>query len=478
MQLPITGPTYEHPSQDVNYQRCINYYPSLAGPIADPQLALMPTPGLKLLVDGSGDQVRALIDFDDDHVYAVVDDKFYKVDINYDAVSATVTQLGTIDSTSGDLDWAKNASQIMLVDPTTSKAYIHTVSTETLTEVTDADFVGGDTVVFLDGYFIFNVPNSGLVYSTASNDGTSVDALDVITAEAYPDNVVGLAVDKRELWIFCEDSVEIWYDAANPNAFPLSRREGALVDQGCAAAKSILNFDNTLVWLDDRGFVVQAQNYSPVVISTPAIASAIQSYKRIDDARAYQHTENGHLFYVITFPTARKTWAYEATTQQWHERAYLNASGDMVEHLAHNHIKHKRWNVVGAHNTGKIYRMSSEYKDDAGEAIRRIRTTQHNRLEYNQYGIACLELHMETGKGAVTGTGSDPQMFLRYSNDGGYTWSNSLPRSMGPLGTYDTRIRWNRLGTGREWLFEFTTEEPVAHSIIDASIDVEGGSGA
>jgi len=61
---------------------------------------------------------------------------------------------------------------------------------------------------------------------------------------------------------------------------------------------------------------------------------------------------------------------------------------------------------------------------------------------------------------------------VRYSHDGGHTWSNELNRSIGQIGGYNINPIWNRLGTGREWVFEFSITTPVRWSIIDATVDV------
>ncbi len=68
--------------------------------------------------------------------------------------------------------------------------------------------------------------------------------------------------------------------------------------------------------------------------------------------------------------------------------------------------------------------------------------------------------------------GNDPYISMRYSNDGGHTWSNELVRSMGQIGEYNKSITWNRLGVAREWMFEFLISDPVAFSIIEGFLTV------
>ena len=472
MQIPITGQAYVHPSQDVNNQRCLNLFPTTAGDLGRGQAVLLPTPGLTTLVDSGGDEVRGLIVFDDS-LYTVIDNTFYLAELDKDAVSITLTSKGELASFEGHVQMERNATQIMIVDEE-NNGYVYTPSSDSFVEITDGDFTGAGSLVYMDSYFVFNNPGTDDVYTTAVGDGTSIDPLDVVSAEAAPDRVIGLAVDKRELWVFGEKSIEVYYNSANATGFPFSRRDGAHLDIGCSARKSIVNTENTLFWLDSRGYVIQSQGYDLSIVSTEAIHAEIASYDEVSDAFAFSYQDRGHTMYVISFPTPKKTWVYDATIQSWHERAYYNDDNEFEHHLANCIAEFKRWHIVGDRRSGKIYRMSHDYRDDAGVDIHRIRTSSFLNSEFQELTIDELELHIEAGKGTVTGTGSDPMIQLRYSNDGGYTWSHSMVRSMGKLGEYDTRVRWNRLGLATEWLFEFRIVEPVDFSLIDASVMIGG----
>ena len=475
INIPLTliGGSSEHPSQDYDYQRCVNWFPSMATRDGRGGAgALLPTPGLLELVDLSGDEVRAVMAAND-KIYAIVDNTVYKLEFNTARTSMTSSSVGTINTSEGDISWDYNPTQIMIVDGS-EDGYIITTATDTLTTISDSDFTGGTQVVFLDSYFFYNTPDASTLYATNINDGSSVDALDVTTAEARPDKTVGLAVDKRELWVFGEQSVEIWYNAANPTGFPLSRREGAFVDQGCAAAGSIANFDNTIVWLDDRGLVVGAVGYQLKVLSDETVSAAIQSYDTISDAKAFVQNDRGHLFYILTFPTAEKTWVLDGMTGLWHERAYWDGS-EFKQHLMNCSAQENNDYIVGARNSGKVFKVDKDTYKDGSELIHRLRTSPHFHLNFDQVGIDELELHVEAGTALASGTGSDPEIMMRYSNDGGYTWSSELARSIGTQGQYDKRVRWNRLGTGREWIFEFRMSSPIDMSIVDANMRISPG---
>ena len=82
---------------------------------------------------------------------------------------------------------------------------------------------------------------------------------------------------------------------------------------------------------------------------------------------------------------------------------------------------------------------------------------------------------MESGVGAVTGTGNDPQAMLQFSDDGGKTWSSETwaKTNIGAIGEYLTRVQWNRLGMFRQRQFKLTISDPVKVVILGAYAEIE-----
>lgn len=89
-----------------------------------------------------------------------------------------------------------------------------------------------------------------------------------------------------------------------------------------------------------------------------------------------------------------------------------------------------------------------------------------------------FELDIESGVGLPVGQGEDPVWMLDWSKDGGRTFSEVQPfRSMGRIGEYLTRLRWLRLGQGRQWIFRLQSTDPVRRVIIGTYLDVTEGMG-
>ena len=93
----------------------------------------------------------------------------------------------------------------------------------------------------------------------------------------------------------------------------------------------------------------------------------------------------------------------------------------------------------------------------------------------NNVSMVSFELDMESGIGLPYGQGSDPQAMLSWSDDGGKTWSNEHWASIGKIGEYLTRVKWNRLGMFRQRQIKVVISDPVPVVFISAFAEVKGG---
>jgi hypothetical protein len=160
----------------------------------------------------------------------------------------------------------------------------------------------------------------------------------------------------------------------------------------------------------------------------------------------------------------------------WHERGLWDSGlGDYRQHRGLCHCYVWRKHLIGDRETGVIHEQSLDTRTDGGEPLRWERTSPHLSSEGKRLFFSRLELCMETGVGLTTGQGSDPQASLRFSDDGGRTWSNERTVAMGKLGEYRKRVQWARLGSARDRVFRVSGSDPVKTSIVDAFLDVEVG---
>jgi hypothetical protein len=107
--------------------------------------------------------------------------------------------------------------------------------------------------------------------------------------------------------------------------------------------------------------------------------------------------------------------------------------------------------------------------------VRRQRRAQYVAQDNHWLFHGRFELLFEAGVGLNTGQGVDPQLQLRWSDNGGHTWSDEHWTSAGAMGQYRRRACWRRLGRSRKRIYEVTLTDPVKAVWLGAWLDVQGG---
>lgn len=507
MKTPILGSTYVARSVNAADARMVNLFPEVIPEGGKEPAFLQRAPGMRLLAAIGSGPIRGLWAFGG-YMYVVSGNKLYKVDSSY-----TATLLGTVGGGTVPVSMSDNGTQLFVA--CNGPSYIYNATTDVFAQITDADFPGAVTVGYLDGYFVFNEPDSQKIWITSLLDGTSVDPLDFASAEGSPDGVVGLIIDHREVWVFGTNSVEVWYDAGTAD-FPLQRIQGAFNEIGCVAPYSIAKADNGVFWLGQdargQGIVYRANGYTGQRISTHAVEWRMQQYGDMSDAVAYTYQQDGHTFYVLIFPQANTTWVYDMATQAWHERAGF-AGGEFTRHRSNCQVFFNNEVIVGDYKNANIYAFDLEKYSDNGSIQKWLRTwrampTGQNNLK--RTAQHSLQFDCETGVGLTgnsvaeaiyltteggdtltteagellvaeqttdTVQGSDPQVMLRWSDDGGHTWSNEHWVSIGKIGQYHRRAIWRRLGMTqkiRDRVYEVSMTDPVKVAITGAELILSG----
>lgn len=480
MKIPFVGPSYVYPTINFDYQRSINTYPakSEVGTSKD-NFILCPTPGRDLFLTLPTDPCRGMI-ITPTKAFVVSYNTLYEIFID-----GTYSSIGTLTTSyNGSVSMAYNGTEICIVDGTPTGGYIYNVDTEVFTQITDPGFEGGTTVTFNSGYFMINRPDTGIYQISGLYDGLSWDATEFANAEGSPDNLVALVTVHQQTFLIGGSSIEIVQDTGAAQ-FPFERIQGVFIEYGAVAAFSVEQVANTIFWLgnDKSGsnVVWMAEGYQPRRISTEAIEAYIGRYsENIENTVAYSYQENGHYFYILNLPNAPTSIVYDITLQQWHERAVWNSnSGEYTRDKPNYHIFAFGKHLVADFENGNVYEQSLSFTTDNGDLIRRQRIlpyfTEQNDLYYIYFKT--FKLDMRTGVGTTSGDieNTDPMALLRWSNDGGYTWSDEIETPIGAVGQYNTRVMWRRLGRARFRIFEVTIMADIPVWMISAYIEAEVG---
>ena len=453
----------------------MNLYPDvIQTPGEKAQAVLMNVPGLETWQDLGVGPVRDLFQ-QDGRAFAIAGTTFYEL-----FSDASNLNRGTVvvDNEPGSI-CSNGRGGLQLLIATGRKGYTFNLATNTFAQIADVDFpANARAVAYLDGFGLV-ITTGGQFFISALNNFTSWAAADVASRSRGSDLWEMLVVQPPLVWLFGNLTTEIWYNNGNAT-FPFGPVQGVFVDEGIAVPYSVASIGGTLIWLSANRAghrqVVAAPNYTPTVLSTPAVAKAIQGYGTISDAVGFSYEEAGHLFYVLTFPTAKATWVYDITTKQWHERGAWNANDGTYEaHPGRCHCLAFGHHLLGSRTDGKIYRQSLSLHSFAGATRRWLRRPPHVADELVELFHNELTLDMEVGVGLTSGQGQMPQVQLRWSDDGGRTYGNEHSETSGPQGAYKTRVVWDRLGAARDRVYEFSGSDPVSTVLIDAHLDIRKG---
>ena len=455
MRLPIGTGLGEGRSVELTAERLINLFAEKAPQSSKSPVVLHGTPGFAEFGNLGSESIRGMLKtLNNSVLYVVCGSVLYQIENN-----GASTSIGTILG-GGRVGMAYNGTQLCITAG--SKGYIYTTDGG-LSQITDPDYPGADTVTFIDGFFVFNnrnISQNGQFFVSALNDGTSFNALDFASAERYDDKIVRVFADHSQLLLFGEESIEVWFNSGAAD-FAFAKAQGSVIEQGLGARWSIEKIDESVVWLDQAGIVRRMNGLTPARISTHAVENAIAK-SDWQNATSFSYTDEGHEFYVLTCPASTTaqtgiTVVYDAASQIWHERKSYGQDTLRYGFYANLNGKH----IVGSTNTGLLSEMSLERYDDGGIPIIAEMQCPPIQADGNRFIVDSLELDVESG---VLSSESPKVMLDVLSNrksDAQQQW-----RDLGDQGEVNHRVIWRRLGQHRTFTASFKISSPVKRAVM------------
>lgn len=466
MKLPLITGAYEARSLIASAQRCVNCYPEANPSDSEFSTTHYPRSGLVKLSTAPVAGFRALYPATDGTLFAVVASSVFTIDPD----DWSFTLLGSITTTAGPVSMIDNSLTLVIVDGS-SNGYQIDLETKAFSVISDSAFYGSRRVEVLDDFLIFNQPNTRQFYVSGAL-ALTFDPLDIASKNGAPDKLVAAAVSNRRIWVFGEETTEVWYNSGAAD-FAFQRDPGVFIPHGCASASSIASSDTSIYWLSPKGIVFRSSDMSALRISTHAMENEIRQYAALSDAAAYTIEENGHFFYVLTFPGADKTWTFDLATGQWHERMFLDNEGQEHRDRIACAVQFEGKNIGGDWETGDLYEMSPDAFDDAGAPMLCIRSFP--ALSNEKKNIFLTRFFADMQVGEIPVTQDEPVARLRWSDTRGRTWGNAISRGMGAHGRFQELVQFNRLGRSRERVFELAWSANVRTALNGAYIVAEGG---
>ena len=313
---------------------------------------------------------------------------------------------------------------------------------------------------YLDTYTVVAGTN-GEIYTSNPNDPTSWNALNYITAEAEPDQLLGIAKHLNYIVTFGQWAIDFFYDAGNYPGSPLSTAPSYHIEMGCVNGDSICSFDNTVTWIGrskNTGPAVYALVGSGIQKISTVYIDRIISNSNMLSIRSLTTTVCGHTFYILTLHDINVTIVYDLSEQTWTQwTMYTKQNAQSVTGLYAEQYFRPSY-TAGSGTTiymldddnGTLYTLSQDYYSDSGASIyyRVVTDLVDNgttkRKFYNRVEIV--------------GDKVGATMNIRHTDDDYSTWSNyrtvdlNKPRS---------QIYQTGAARRRAWEFLCTSNQPL-----------------
>lgn len=418
-----------------------------------------------------------------DVLYVVSGSGFYRVSVN--PVGSVQAELkGTVSGFSGPCRLASiGTDQPEVMALTNTRGFIYKNSDDSFAEVTDLDFDPDFSVTALNQRFWFNKPDSNEFFGSDVLDGFSYDPLFFASAENKPDLLQYVVSLNTELYLMGSSTIERWQDTGASEGFPLRRITGGTINRGLGARASVATWENDIFFLADDFTVRRLGGSGYSKISDLAFEEQIREYAFPDRAEGFV-VDNPHFkVYYISFPGEGVTWGYDLTNNQWHKRSSKATERWRMSEAALIFDKVILGDVVN----GNLYVLDENEYTEAGEPETITWTTPSISDQTAPFTVPKLEIFAEVGVGTedniqddgqkLTNT-IDPEIRLEVSRDGGRSYTQYTPSSLGRIGERDKKIVWRNLGRvkrGQGLIFRFSCNEPVKVEIYAGWITVFKG---
>ena len=380
------------------------------------------------------------------------------------------SEIGTV-SGSGPVRFAASSSELVVVRD--GKAWSYNGMNFALIALPDGDrpVIGFRSVAFVSGLFVFAVQTDGTTpdhywFWSAINDARTIDDLDFAAAESEPDAILDVVGDGvGNIYLLGQSSGEIWTLTGALN-LPFTRISQRALGRGVIATGCAEVLDGTLYFIDHERIVCRMEEIAKR-ISDHGLEERI---RKSSSWLAFKYSFEGHLVFVIRLDT--ETLVFDIASGTWPEFAtygrspWTATSAVTIDGLPYFGTDFTGGGVVatfGDHGTEEHGAPAFERVFHAGQPIRSGVVPVDNLIVEVNSGSTPLD----------SGAGADPVLEMRFSRDGGRSFSTWRSARLGRKGQYRRTARFGGCGTFGPpgMLFEFRVTENVPFRVSDVRIN-------
>jgi hypothetical protein len=465
--LKIVGQTYKHRSKAVSIQKTMNLIPQIELTGAA-ESSLVSWPGLTSVFSGSGIN-RGMTVFNDE-LYKVTGNTLYKIDSLFNA-----TSLGSIAGTTRCIFESDGTNLIITTGNEMGNNGYQLTGTKitgyTLSKISDGNYENASSCALFNNYMTYDGDDNKFQLAEAG-DPDNLNADYIARAESKPDDTVRVFVWREQLYIFCTGTVEVWYftGAGDP---PIARVSNATMPVGLAALHSVQATDEYIYFLGDDRRVYRFSATQPENITSIAISHELDQLGDLSGAIGDVVSIEGQSFYKLN--VQGKTFVFNESSKAWFNLS-TTANEDMYRFDSFVECYGKRLCADG----GSVLELNLDAYDNNGEVIINERifgpiTSRDLGVGGDNALMSRIWLNLETGTGLATGQGSNPQLMVSVSTDGGDSFTNEQDVLAGRTGEGDTKVSYDYLKYFKSLFIKVRCSDPVFLSLYGADIEVKPG---
>lgn len=440
-------------------------------------------------IDDDGEGRTVFGDNKTSKMFTVVNDAVYYFDSSLSRIF-----VGRLETTTGDVFIAaNNVGQVAISDRKDIWVYNDSVTPPTFTKA----LTGGIALNFRPGFITYQ---NGRILA-ADLDSNDWRLSEVDNAASYPDDaqhvgkietkndnaqaVVRVPGKGNQILVFGKTVTESWFDVG-AQLFPYQRSTNSNIDYGCINPATIAFTDRFVVWLGfnekSGATIMMSDGGQSRQLSNDGINFRLAQLSKPEDSFGFIFRQDGHVLYVLTFPTDDVSYMYDFNT----ERFFTVSDPSLSHHIAKFVTFFNGKYYFVSFIDGNLYKLSSQIFLADGEEIPRIRVCPNIRLpDQSRFVLANLGFTVEMGEidydyrntsfclsqennfDILTedglfciGGGEDfrnfvPKIQLSLSKDGGVNFGSEYDRIINPPGKRQNRCMWWRLGMGNDIVPQF-----------------------
>jgi hypothetical protein len=464
-RIPLTLESYQHQSTQLSSKLLTNMFAEQQPADARSHVALIPTPGLSLLLNVGTGPIHAINDDLPGTIYVVSGTHFYRLVYDVGTAAWVASDLGDIGTPSGGyVDDQRlysiavgSTAAVVCVPP---NSYVTSGGSPVALITTTWPSYGASSVTHLDGYYVWTGQmDPTQFFISRLLDPSMVDALDFASLDAFPNAILKVLTLGSDLWFAGAAGWEIWYNAGNAD-FPFRRRANGVIQRSMGAVRSIAKGDKSLYWWSADNRIYRSVNYGEERISTHAIEAQAGG----EITTAYVYNQLGHIHYTLNF--LDRTLVYDTLTKVWHNASSTEDGNSPWRGSCST--ANTGLPFIGDSAAGRLMVAEPLLSTDMGVAVRRQVVLPPLYDVGKRVYCSRLEVEMEVGGDRTPG-----DIVLEWSDDGGVTYTGSRVMNAGAVGQTRKRVFTTRLGSFRNRVFRLTSQHAMSVYALDADI-VEG----